>query len=360
MDTSDDPIDERTRRGDRIRQWTDAARLEGHHDALTDRAALLIALGRVDETTRQIVLNRLRSGRLFPSIGGFGELRLLCEEITWLDGKLEGLRVGPTRLALQQRRAHLARKYAAAESTFELSDHHYARGVRAIRKDRRDGVHLDLEQRSALFAALTRTPTPLGLGPGPFDRAREIVAGVAAERLEPVGRGVPELARAVAGKDADRFADRFDTMLFLAGTYHDRIQASKMWRSEVFAIQRSQLDVGEELIQISIDVTELADVETELTAAFEEGDARDEVGRREVLLRKGDLIPVWDQLVDRVAALSRIVDQLVDAERDHRTLGALQRTVDLDGKIGDLIARSGSRELSADNTHNVGDQIDKR
>jgi hypothetical protein len=41
-----------------------------------------------------------------------------------------------------------------------------------------------------------------------------------------------------------------------------------------------------------------------------------------------------------------------------RSVLAVNRAMSLDSRIDDLIARSGDRELSAVNTHHVGDQFD--
>lgn len=364
-----DPTDERARRADTVRTIVESGRVESApasardssvHEPLSDRAALLIAFGRLDAATRDIAIARLRAGHKFPALDGFGALRLIVEELRWIENRVTGLRTGPTKLALLQRRALLERRLGSLRTRFVMSSRHYAVGVRAIRRERREGIHLDVDQRTALFDALTRTPTPLGVGPGPLARAREIIGGVAAERLDPVNARAAEVARAVAGADADRFADRYDTLLFLTGRYHDRIVASRIWRSDLFAVARAQLDPGTELVQIAVDVADLAGLDTELTAAFEaQGDGVDEDGRREILVRRGDLIPVWDQVIDRVAALSRVVDEIAVAEIEHRSLDAVHRTVGLDERIGDLISRSGTRELSADNTHSVSEQISR-
>ncbi|MGB3770697.1 MAG: hypothetical protein WBA00_06115 [Rhodococcus sp. (in: high G+C Gram-positive bacteria)] len=360
-----DPTDDRARRVDTVRTIAESARVElgsagSVHEPLSDRAALLIALGRLDASTRDTALARLRSGRRFPTLGGFGAVRLITEELHWLERRSVGLRTGPMRLALLQRRTLLERRLGAFRTRFVMNSALYASGVRAIRRERREGVHLDVDQRTALFEALTHTPTPLGVGSGPVARAREILGGVAAERLEAVGARGADVARAVAGKDADRFADRYDTMLFLAGWYHDRILSSRIWRSDLFAVARAQLDPGIELMQIAVDVVALAHVDAELTDAFEaQGDTVDDEGRREILVRRADLIPVWDQVIDRVAALSRVVDEIAVAEVEHRSLDAVQRAVGLDQRIDDLVSRSGTRELSAENTHSVSDQISR-
>ncbi|MFC7959747.1 hypothetical protein [Rhodococcoides kroppenstedtii] len=355
-----DPTDDRARRADTVRRIAESARIDAVHEPLSDRAALLYALGRVDDTVRSVALARLRAGRRFPAIGGFAALRPLVRELDWIEERLSHGRAGPTRVALMQRKALLSRRLGGLRTRFVMSSAHYAVGVRAIRRDRRDGLHLDVDQRTALFEALCHTPAPLGAGPGPLGRAREILGGLAADRLEPVHERGAALARSVAGIDVDRFTDRYETIGFLAGTYHDRILGARIWHTDLFAVARAQLDPGLELVGIAVDVVALATLDADLTAAFEaQGDAIDDEGRREILRRRGDLIPVWDQVIDRVAALSRVVDEIAVAEVEHRSLDVLAQTAGLDRRIEDLLGRSGDREISADNTHSVSDQISR-
>ena len=58
-----------------------------------------------------------------------------------------------------------------------------------------------------------------------------------------------------------------------------------------------------------------------------------------------------------MAALARIGELLTVAEMQLRTAEVEARTASLDERIDSLIGRSGARELSADNTHFVGDQF---
>jgi hypothetical protein len=69
------------------------------------------------------------------------------------------------------------------------------------------------------------------------------------------------------------------------------------------------------------------------------------------------LEPVWDQILARVTALARIGDLLTRAEDRVHLARLAQRTANLDQRIDDLIGRSGARELSAENTDFVGDQL---
>ncbi|TQF65616.1 hypothetical protein FK531_21210 [Rhodococcus spelaei] len=353
-----------------VRTWCEEARIGdtstpvGIHRELSAAAALLIAAGYLDEPTRAVLAARRLAGRGLPDVGGFGDLRLLTDDYVRLDRKAAGMRPGAMQALTAHRAGELGRRLQAARSRFVHSPPHHANGVRTIRRDRRDGVHLELPQREALFAALQRTPTPLNEGRGPADQATSAALAAAADRLAgltertpwaAMGRRAADALGGVAGQPGDRFVDRFDALLFLAGTLFDRIDGSVAWHSEHFAIQRVQLDLAEELTQIAVDAVALRGIGGELFAASNA--ARTEAARTQIRARQRALVPVWDQLVDRVAALARIGDLLADAEDQLQSMAAVQRTMSLDSRIDELIARSGSRELSADNIHFVGDQI---
>lgn len=346
-----------------IRRWCEQAKIEGSPRTLSDTAAVLIAAGHLDEPTRHVLTNRRRAGRSIPSIGGFGTLRLLTDEYGRAVHRRDTLRPGATQLWWKHRASELGRKIQAYRCAVVLSTSHYGSGVRAMRRDRREGVHLDLGQRERLFSALQQTPVPL---PGNVlervgDAARSTVAekvsrasektvaaGMGRRMAEVIGRGV-EL-------DNQRFSDSHDTLLFLAGMLFDRIDGSPVWHSEYFVVQRRQLDLAEELTQIAVDTVALRGLVRELDDALRATTGHS--GREQVRARQNALRPVWDQLVDRVAALARIGDLLTRAEVQLRSVLAVNRAMSLDSRIDGLLARSGERELSAANTHYVGDQFD--
>lgn len=357
-----DPSARRTRIDDQVRRWCERARLDGRHRPLSDAAAVLIAAGRVDTATRDALAARRRAGRALPSVGGFGELRLLADEHARVAAAAAAQRPGPIQLAYRYRAADLGKRLAALRSASTMSTTHYAAGVRAIRRERRDGVYLDPAQRDAVFDALTRTPAPIPAHRRHLHELRNAVLEGTAARVTRVSdgtraqglglRAADALDRAVEPDD-DRFVDRYDTLLFLAGSLYDRIDGSAAWHSEHFAIQRAQLDLADELTQIAVDTVALAGIVTELDRAA----ASTTEAREHVASRRAALEPVWEQLLDRVAALARIGDLLVQAETQLQTMASMRRATSLDDRIDALIARSGSRELSAENTHHVGDQL---
>ncbi|MFC4605722.1 hypothetical protein [Rhodococcus kronopolitis] len=356
-----------TRRRERIsqqvRQWCEQARIDGNRRELSDDAAVLIAAGHLDEPTRQVLTNRRRVGRVIPTVIAFTDLRLLTDEQTRLQRRASETRPGAAALLVGYRAADLARRLQSARAAVLVSDSHYANGVRAIRRERRDGVHLEPAQREALYAALQRTPAPLPDGRGPVEQVLGSTFGAAAERvasrapgaLAEAGRWAAQALGATPGPAGERFADPVDTLLFLAGTLFDRIDGSSAWRSEHFEVQRVQLDLADELMQIAVDAVALRGIGAELTSALRS--TRVDAAREQVRARQRALEPVWDQLVERVAALARIGDLLGQAEDQLRSMAATARAMSLDSRIDDLVARSGNRELSAENTHNVGDQF---
>ncbi|PTR20225.1 hypothetical protein C8K36_1187 [Rhodococcus sp. OK519] len=353
----------RARIDEHVRYWCERARLDGHHPPLSDDAAVLVAAGRVDGPTREILGARRRAGKTTPPIGGFAGLRLVSDEYVRLTAKARSLRPGPVQLAYRYRVAELGKRLSGLQSAVTMSAAHYGGGVRAIRRDRRDGVYLDPAQRDTLFAALRRTPAPL-----PERRqqlhdlrnallestARRVVRVSEHTRAEDVGRRTSEALEHAIEPDDDRFVDRYDTLLFLSGTLYDRIEGAPVWHSEHFAIQRAQLDLADELTQIAVDTIALQGIVGELDGAL----LSSPEARRHVQSRRDALAPVWDQLVVRVAALARIGDLLTQVESHVRAMESMRWATSLDTRIDDLIARSGSRELSADNTHHVGDQFD--
>ncbi|MFD4292011.1 hypothetical protein ACFWQG_02175 [Rhodococcus sp. NPDC058532] len=344
-----------------VRRWCEEARVDGFRRDLTAGAAVLIAAGHLDDGTRTVLANRRRLGRTLPDLGGFGALRMLADDYARLDRKARSMRPGVMQVLAAARASEVERRLLSARAKFLHAPAHYANGVRTIRRDRRDGVHLEPVQREALFDALARTPVPMP--EHRMDQATAAAVTVAAERLAglvertPLAAAGQRAVEALGGRagQPDRFVDRFDALLFLAGALYDRIDGSEAWRSDYFAVQRAQLDLADELTQIAVDAVALRGIGGELDEALRH--ANGDAARDQIRSRQRALDQVWDQLVERVAALARIGDLLGEAEGQLRSMAAVQRTMSLDTRIDELIARAGDRELSTENTHHVGDQI---
>ncbi|MEH6796283.1 MAG: hypothetical protein V7694_19325 [Rhodococcus sp. (in: high G+C Gram-positive bacteria)] len=353
--------EQRARFDDEVHSRCADCRLPGHSEPLSDAAAIAIAAGQVDEATRAVLVHRWHAGRSLPSIGGFGALRSLVDERDRWRAKDTTSKPGSA-LAYRLRVSELTKRIHHHRTTVVMSNRHYATGVRAARKERREGVHLDLDQRDAVFDALTRTPAPQKFGPI-AERGLSLV-DAATDRVSSLARRTPVADRVewatglvdqfVDRKD-DRFDDRYDTLLFLAGTSFDRVRRSPAWQSTYFEIQRNQLDLFVELTEISVDATSLRAVAAELNRIGET--MVDEDTAAQVESRRGALEVVWTQLTGRVAALVRLANVVESSETEARTSDAMARAHSLDDRIDDLVGRSGSREMSAENTHFVGDQV---
>jgi hypothetical protein len=350
----------RERIATQVRLCCDRCRTDGRHDPLSDDAAIAIASGYLDEPARAVLAARRRLVRRIPGIGGFGELRLLTDEREGFAARAAAQRPGVTRLMFEYRASEIDKRIRSARQSIVHSPAHYAQGVRAVRRERRDGVHLELEQREALFRALQHTPAPIPVAA--VDRARDTMLGIASDRVgrwsertpaADAGRRAAEVLARQASGEADRFVDRYDTLLFLAGTLYDQIESSPAWHSEHLAVQRSQLNLTDELTQIATDTIALRGLLAELEDAISTAPA----ARAGLESRIAALGPVWTQLLDRVAALARIGDLLGFADGRMAIVEVAQRAASLDERIDDLIGRSGTRELSTDNTNFVGDQF---
>ncbi|AEF42388.1 hypothetical protein [Hoyosella subflava] len=356
----------RSRISAQVRTWSEDAyisedQIDGAHPDLSDEAALLIAVGYLDDDIREILAARRRAKRGLPRVGGYSELRALSDEHARTLARANAAKTPVSRGMLKLRAADLHRQLHSKREAFVNSDEHFAKTARAARRDKRDGVHLDTEQREAIFDALRRTPAPMAPAPEHLDHFLGPL-GITAEQVAKFSEGTRRfmLGRAAGPRVPDfmaapgQFADRYDTLLYLAGTLYDRISNSSAWHSEHFAMQRGQLDLADELIQIAVDTASLRVIVTELNGL---DGASNEVARQHIHERFEALVPVWEQLVERVAALARIGDLLTQAEYKLRTINTVRRAKSLDNKIDDLISRSGLRELSAQNTHQVGDQF---
>lgn len=345
---------------EQVRAWCEAAQLDAGRPELSHDAALALAAGHLDEPTRAVLSERRRAGRHLPDLGSYAELRRHTDRYADLADRLEGQRPGAARLLLEHRVGELSERLDATRRRFVHSTPHYAQGVRAVRRERRDGLHLEIEQREALFAALQHTPAPLPERTA--EKVQNTAVAIATDRMTRWSRGTPaaDLGRRAAETlsrhtpdGVDRFADRYDTLLYLAGNLYDRIETSSAWRSDHLAVQRAQLDLAEELTQIAVDTVALRGLLHELDDALASAPS----ARAALQTRIDALEPVWTQLVDRVAALARIRDLLDYADQRLRLMAVAERTASLDDRIDDLIGRSGARELSTDNTNFVGDQF---
>ncbi|BDH59641.1 hypothetical protein [Tsukamurella sp. PLM1] len=338
-----------------VRRWCDARAIPMPRRELSDEAALLIAAGHLSPAAREVVLNRFDTERAFPDIGGYSKLRRLSRIAEHEPPESAASRPvsaeGPPQNPLAQakaaadavRAADARRKLAGFRHAFTLNRISFAAGVRAVRRARKDAVHLDLDERDALFDALCLTPLPV------TPSAAAVAARTVARVAGPVLRLAPQVAGWVDGHGAPDerlliFEDRYDVLLFVAGLVYDKVTYSRSVSAGEFDEQLGQLDLPTDLVQISADVAQLRAVWGQLRYAPGLADGT----------RSGELDKMWDELVERVTALTRVGDlvDVADSKRPRR-----MSVESIDQQIHELVTRSGEREISTQSARRVAGQI---
>ncbi|SIR98207.1 hypothetical protein [Williamsia sterculiae] len=340
---------------------------------LTDAAAVAIASGHLSDDARAIVVRRLTHSLPVPALdGGFGQLRRLQRTIGQTEQQLDNpMMPGVVATVVRSRLNGLLRRREELRKVVTSAKGVHASSIRSIRRERRDGVHLEMADRDRLFAGLLLTPTPNVAGTGYVRRAGVLamdrLAGAVGQLASRAGStrvdqwvgeltGEPVGAQPTTPSGEARFIDGYETILFLAGSLYDRIQASPAWHSEHFEMQRLQLNLHRELADIATDVLALRSVRVDLDSArrsggFDRGFA-EHIDSREMALR-----PVWAQLIERVQALSDVAAVVDSATTELRLLDEFARAATIDDRIDRLVGRSGDREMSADNAKRLSEQV---
>ncbi|MGO3328379.1 hypothetical protein [Gordonia sp. (in: high G+C Gram-positive bacteria)] len=353
-----------------LRQWTNEARVPGQPSELSDLACLLIASGYLTPTARGTVVRRASADLPLPSpSNGYSELRRVQRSILhaekYLDTTVLPSLVVPivrSRLAVLNRRREDARRAVVTAKGVMPS------GTRAVRRERRENVYLEIAEREQLFSGLLCAPVPYRptgarrAGSDAFDKFVGVVGQVG-------GRGprrqVEEMAAQVFGPDAvapgttsrgASFADGYETLLFIAGHYYDRIRTNPAWMSDHFEMQRVQVNLHAELAEIASDVIALRALRVDLDQAKNNG-GFDAGFIAHIQARESALRPVWSELIDRVLAFSEIAATVESAATELRLLDEFDRASTIDERIDHLLARSGDRELGADNTRRLSQQV---
>jgi hypothetical protein len=351
-----------------IRRWCDQSKIPGRHPDLSDAASILIAAGFLADSARAVLVRRAAANMPIPVIGGFGDLRRLNSELHQLDDYMRNPRMPRVgAMVLRSRIMTLTRRREIARNLVTASRPVFAGTVRGIRRERRDGLYLDIPERERLFNGLLFTPTPNSLDSSYLRRAGAMAATTAAgvigqfaDGRSRAGQWVADKAATIESSDDDgsaaRFVDGYETLLFIAGNAYDRIVRSPVWRSDHFAVQRTQINVHAELAEIATDVINLRTVRIELdrVRVVAESDQR---LREQLRSREAELRPVWSQLIARVAALTEVADAVAAAAHELQVLDQVNYAGTIDHRIDQLIARSGERELSVDNTRRLTEQL---
>ncbi|CAM3201137.1 hypothetical protein DFJ75_4527 [Williamsia muralis] len=352
-----------------IRRWCDHSKIPGRHPDLSDAASILIASGFLSDSARAVLVRRATAGMPIPAIGGFGDLRRLHRELDQLDDYLRNPRMPRVgAMVLRSRIMTLTRRRETARNLVTASKPVFAGTVRGIRRERRDGLYLDIPDRERLFNALLFTPTPNSLDSGYLRRAGAMAANTAAgvigqltDGRSRAGQWVAEKAAIIEGPDDDSsssagFVDGYETLLYVAGSAYDRIVRSPVWRSDHFSAQRTQINLHAELAEISADVINLRTVRIELDRVRVVAASDERLGEQ-LRSREAELRPVWSQLIARVAALADVADAVAAAAHELRILEQVNYAGTIDHRIDQLIGRSGERELSAENTRRLSEQL---
>ncbi|MFT3898768.1 MAG: hypothetical protein QM728_00765 [Gordonia sp. (in: high G+C Gram-positive bacteria)] len=356
-----------------IRRWTESAQVPGPRRELSETAALLIAAGFLGPEPRDVVVRRQTSGLPLATLGdGFGNLRRLQRAISQIEAQLANP-VLPTMVqsGLRNRLNGLHRRREDARKQIVVGKGVYPGGTRAVRRERREGIYLEIESRERLFEGLLHTPTPDVNAGGYVRRAGGVafgkLAGAAAGlAMRAMGSSVEQWARdAIADRPVPSapatpqhmgFIDGYETLLYVAGQYYDKIQTSPAWRSEHFVVQRGQVNLHAELAEISADVIALRSVRVDLDRAMRNG-GFDQAFVDHIAAKEQELRPVWTQLIDRVKALADVAHVMESAGVELRLLDEYNRATSIDDRIVDLVSRSGHRELSYDNSQRLTEQV---
>ncbi|MFT3716320.1 MAG: hypothetical protein QM774_10350 [Gordonia sp. (in: high G+C Gram-positive bacteria)] len=355
-----------------LRAWAQQSRLPGDPPPLSDDAALLIAGGYLQPGPRSILVRRMSTGLPVPRLTGssYTDLRRLQHDIAHVEKQLGSGVPNMVATVLRTRLSGMVRRREDARRIVVIGKGVFASSTRAIRRERRENLYLEIDERERLFAGLLGTPAanlPAGgtvrrAGSAAADRVASLVGQFAgrnaASNVEEwinEALGAP-LSSTLTTRGGASFADGYETIQFVAGHFYDRIVGNPAWRSDFFEVQRTQVNLHAELAEIAADIVALRSLRLELDRAranggFDQAFA-DHLNRREAALR-----PVWTELLDRVAALAEIARTVESAAVELRVLEEYDRASTLDARIDQLVARSGDREMSVDQTRRLSEQV---
>ncbi|GAA1482393.1 hypothetical protein GCM10009624_28330 [Gordonia sinesedis] len=365
----------RSRSAREIREWCDRSAVPGERSELSSVAALLVGSGYLTPAGRAILVRRISTGLPVPTVpAGFADLRRLQRAIVALEQQMAGpVMPGVVVAVLRNRLNGLIRRRDDARKLVVNGKGVFAGSTRAIRRERRENIYLEIDERERLFAGLLCTPTPnVGVG-GSMRRAGtlavERLAGVVghvaarsgssqvARWADQVTAATPREALGPApAPGAATFVDGYETLLFVAAHYYDRIMANPAWRSDHFEVQRTQVNLHAELAEIAADVIALRAVRIDLDQARRNG-GFDRAFAQQIEQRETVLRPVWTELIDRVQALAEVAHVVESAAVELRILAEYDKASTIDERIDALIARSGDREISVDNAKRLTEQV---
>ena len=345
---------------------------------LSDRAALLVALGLTTPAVRDVVLRRLHHGLPMPTIGGFHQLRVIEEQRHAARRVLEHTPGSMLRLAVRTRLAELDRRHLTLRAGFVRAPGVFATRGRDIRTDRRNGVHLDTTERAQLFDALASTPT---LQPVPLVPRTVIELGAVAaargqremgrvplpQRVQTVVETLPPMPAIRA--ERTELPEMYTAMIMEAAGLYDRLQLAYRRGEGVVDEIRLQFDAESELVDIAHDLCRLREAATEAGRLPDTARFSGKTGL-------GPAIDgVWTEIVERTVALRELVESVEARVREHLgRLEAMERTArqfgvhpdparhvpgPVDRAAEHLVHGAGNRELSIETMRRLRGQVDR-
>lgn len=363
-----------------LQAWCTRSSVPGPAVDLSDLAALCIAAGRAGDAVRATLVTRARAGVGVPAIGDYTGLRDDAARLRELDAGGVGAPGGARAMWRGRRADLLRRRLGSTRSRVAASLVVHGGGLRGVRRERREGIHLTLDQREHVFALLCWTPAPrpqyrgraaefgqaavtdlVELAAGGWDAVRGGRGAGRGYDAGPVPAALQRFERWAgtpgAGGDAPptaTFRDSYETLVYLCGSYFDRIRRSEAWNSDGFLPHRAQADLVGELVELARDAAELQSLAAELEAArAAAGGGR---AGREIDERSRALRPVWDQLVDRIVSFARIAEAMDHLDAGLRAENAALRAESLDERIDGLVGRTGGHAFLTAGLHRIGEE----
>lgn len=344
---------------------------------LSDRAALLVACGLLEQRISDVVKARLQRDLPFPTVGGFHQIRVIEEQRHDLRTIINSPAPSVLRMALRTRLADLDRKYLVQRTGFTRGTGEFAIRVKDIRADRRRGVHLDTDDRGRLFDALASTPTmsPVPLVPrtlGELGTAaaaygqREMGRVVLPQRVQSMVQSLPAVPQ--IRTDRRRIPEMYTAMLMEVGGLYDRLLAAYARGGRAVEEIRFQFDPESEVIGLSGDLCRLR----EAAATSGVPPARD--GFTTLTGMGSSIDGAWAEVVERAIAFRELVEsvesrartaeeeaeRLAGIAREHgvHPPSARYRPTQTDLAAEHLAARAGDRMLSTEAMRRLRGQID--
>lgn len=345
---------------------------------LSDRAALLVACGLVEPRIGDVVRARLQRNLPFPTVGGFFQVRVIEEQRHDLRRIIDSPAPSMLRMALRTRLADLDRRYLTMRTGFTRGAGVFAFRVKDIRSDRRQGVHLDTDDRGRLFDALASTPTmaPVPLVPrtlGELGTAaaaygqREMGRVQLPQRVQSVVQALPSMPQIRA--DQRRIPEMYTAMLMEVGGLYDRLLGAYARGGRAVDEIRLQFDPESEVIGLSGDLCRLRE------AAASAGVPPASSGFTTLTGMGPAIDGVWAEVVERAVALRELVESVesraADAAAQAERLAGIawengmrppaepyQRS-HTDVAAEHLAARAGDRMLSTEAMRRLRGQIDR-